>query len=101
MAMNRETKRLLQRQGSVGADGQPTRTARPASVNQAREDAKRASPGEFVREVRAELRRVAWPTRSEVINYTIIVLITVAVMTAFIAGLDWLFGTAVLRLFDA
>ena len=50
--------------------------------------------------MRAELRKVAWPTRSEVINYSIIVLITVVVLTAFIAALDFVFGEAVFKLFE-
>jgi preprotein translocase subunit SecE len=50
--------------------------------------------------VRGEMRKVAWPTRSEVVNYSIIVLVAVVILTALIAGLDWLFGEAVLTLFD-
>jgi preprotein translocase subunit SecE len=99
MAMNRETKRMLQRQGAVGTDGATRRTERTTTVTAARKPAERTSPGTFVREVRDELRKVAWPTKSEVVNYTIVVLITVLVMTALIAGLDWLFGSAVLELF--
>jgi preprotein translocase subunit SecE len=100
MAMNRETKRMLQRQGAVGTDGATARTARRETVSTAKSPGERTSPAQFVREVRGELRKVAWPTRAEVVNYTIVVLITVLVMMAFIAALDWLFGTAVLELFD-
>ena len=60
----------------------------------------RTSPGQFVREVRGELRKVAWPSRSEVVNYSIVVLITVIIVTALIAGLDFLLGEGVLRLYD-
>jgi preprotein translocase subunit SecE len=52
-----------------------------------------------VREVRAELRKVAWPTRDETINYSIIVLIAVVLLTAFVAGLDYAFGDLLLKLF--
>ena len=39
--------------------------------------------------MRAELRKVAWPTRAEIVNYSIIVLVAVVVlMTAFIFGVD-------------
>jgi preprotein translocase subunit SecE len=95
MSMNRETKRMLQRQGAVNEAGAPTRTARPP-----RQKEERASVPEFVREVRAEMRKVAWPTRSEVVNYSIIVLIAVVFVTALVAGLDYLFGSLVLRLFN-
>jgi preprotein translocase subunit SecE len=43
---------------------------------------------------------VAWPTRSEVINYSIIVLFTVVILTTYIALLDFAFGDAIFRLFE-
>ena len=100
MAMNRETKRMLQKQGQLGEDGAPARRERPrqpAPRPEARE--KRTKPREFVKEVRAELRRVAWPTRAQTINYTIVVLITLAVLMALIFLLDTAFAKSVLFLF--
>ena len=52
------------------------------------------------REVRAELRKVVWPTKDEVRRYSIIVLITVILFTAFVALLDYFFGSATLWLYD-
>ncbi len=54
----------------------------------------------FIRQVVAELRKVIWPTRAQMINYTIIVLVFVVVLTAMISLLDlgfaklmlWAFG---------
>jgi preprotein translocase subunit SecE len=54
----------------------------------------------FLRQVVAELRKVIWPTRNQMVNYTIIVLIFVVVLTAFVSLLDlgfaklmlWAFG---------
>src|SRR5690606_23586455 len=69
MAMNREQKRMLQRQGELGPDGEqarPTREAQQRRAQQARAPRERTSPRQFVREVRGELRKVAWPTREEV-----------------------------------
>jgi preprotein translocase subunit SecE len=43
---------------------------------------------------------VAWPTRAEVINYSIIVLIALLVLMALIFGLDYVFGKFVFFLFD-
>ncbi len=60
----------------------------------------RTSPSQFFSEVRGELRKVAWPGRSEVINSTIIVLIAVVVMTSLIFGSDYLWAKAVLFLYD-
>ena len=60
----------------------------------------RTTPVQFVREVRGELRKVAWPTRPEVINYSIIVLVTVVLLTAYVAALDYGFGDLLLKLFQ-
>jgi preprotein translocase subunit SecE len=43
----------------------------------------------FFREIFDELRKVAWPTPAELYRYTLIVLITVAVLGAFIGGVDY------------
>lgn len=99
MALNREQKRMLQRQGELGPDGEPLRTKRNPSANRAKEQ--RTGPREFAREVRSELRKVAWPTRSETINYSIITAITLVLFTLLIFGLDWVFSELVLRLFNA
>lgn len=97
MAMNREQRRYLQRQGQLDSEGNPIATPRdqPARSVATKE---RAGPRQYVSEVRSEMRRVSWPTRNEVINYTIVVLVTLALMTALIAGLDYLFGELVMQL---
>ena len=74
-----------------------------------RKDKKKASPAEsrnpfvriwlFLQQVVAELKKVIWPTRREMILFTIVVLVFVAVMTAFIFGLDIAFAKGVLWLF--
>jgi preprotein translocase subunit SecE len=50
--------------------------------------------------VRGELRKVAWPTRPETINYSIIVLVAVVLLTAYVAALDYGFGDILLKLFE-
>ena len=95
MAMNREQRRYLQRQGQMDDQGNPIATKReqrPAAPQE------RVTPRQYISEVNSELRRVSWPTRNEVINYTIVVLATLAFFTALIAGLDYLFGEAVIEL---
>ena len=44
---------------------------------------------QYYREVMAELKKVAWPTRSEVINSSIVVIIGVVVMATIIFGFDY------------
>ncbi|MGW6423219.1 preprotein translocase subunit SecE [Nocardia sp. NPDC055053] len=54
----------------------------------------------FLREVVAELRKVIWPNRKQMVTYTAVVLVFVVFMVAFIygidiafiTGVDWLFG---------
>jgi preprotein translocase subunit SecE len=96
--VNREMKRMMQRQGQMAADGTPARRepTRPA----ARPPKERIGAGEYVRQVRAELRKVAWPTRAEVISYSIVVLVALLILTALIFGLDLLFGKLVIFLFE-
>lgn len=53
----------------------------------------------FLREVVAELRKVIWPTRKQMITYTIVVIVFVVFMVALVAGLDVLFARAVLAVF--
>jgi preprotein translocase subunit SecE len=55
--------------------------------------------GLYYRQVVAELRKVIWPTRNELINYTWVVLIFVAIMIAFVSAADYLFSKAVLEIF--
>ena len=53
----------------------------------------------FYRQVLAELRKVIWPTRRELITYTTVVIVFVAVMVALVAGLDIAFAQGVLAVF--
>ena len=103
MAMNRAQKRMLQKQGALGADGEPSaqksQARRPTPPRPQESKEKRASPIEFLREVRGELRKVAWPTRSEVVNYSIIVLVAVVVLTSFIALVDYGVSEFILKLY--
>lgn len=99
MAMNREQKRMLQKQGALDADGSPKATRRPPSAPRPKDQ--RTKPRQFVREVRAEMRKVNWPSRSETTHYSIIVFITIVVLTALIAGFDFGLARAVLWVYDA
>jgi len=53
----------------------------------------------FLREVVAELRKVIWPTRKELITYTAVVLVFVSFMVALVALLDIAFAKGVFWLF--
>ena len=42
----------------------------------------------FLRETYEELRKVVWPTPQELYRYTLVVVVTVAVIAAFISAVD-------------
>jgi preprotein translocase subunit SecE len=52
----------------------------------------RVSPGEFVRQVRAEIAKVTWPTRRETLMTTIMVLIMTTLLAVFFLGIDQVLG---------
>jgi preprotein translocase subunit SecE len=110
------------RRGAITAEGrdddaEPARAPRPraaarsasasggtrsrAAAQQARSEEirRKRSIGRFLREVVAELRKVIWPGRRELITYTTVVIIFVAVMVAIVAGLDLLFAQGVIAVF--
>ncbi len=90
---NRQTKRMMAKQGSDKP--RRRRSGRPRRPRRR----ERTSPVHFLSEVRGELRKVAWPTRQEVINSTIVVLIAIVVMTTLIFGFDYASSKAVLFLY--
>ena len=86
MAMNREQKRAMQRAGQVDAEGSPMARDRRQPAKTVRKE-ERTSPTQFFKEVRSELRKVAWPTREELIRYSIIVLVAIVALTIFVLSL--------------
>ena len=55
----------------------------------------RTSPGEFMRQVQAEGRKIIWPTRQETVTTAIFVAIMMAILAVFFLGVDTLFGKVV------
>ena len=47
----------------------------------------------FLKEVRLEMKKVNWPSRSETIRYTLIIVGVSLVVAAFLGGLDYLYST--------
>ncbi|MDQ4006274.1 MAG: preprotein translocase subunit SecE [Actinomycetota bacterium] len=88
--MNRQTKRMMERdkrrEGAVRRPPVPERKTR-------------VGPRTFLREVRQELRKVAWPSRRELLAYTMVVLVSVVILTSFVFGLDFLISKGILVVF--
>ncbi|MFC5992647.1 preprotein translocase subunit SecE [Pseudonocardia hispaniensis] len=114
MSEEREPGRLGRERPSTAADRRGRRTVptsamgggvakgRPTPARATTRPAK-GSPLErirrYLREVVAELRKVIWPTRNEMVTYTIVVLIFVSFMVALVALMDFVFGQGVMFLF--
>jgi preprotein translocase subunit SecE len=94
--MNRQAKRMMQRQKATAQDRTEAARERRAVTQAPR---KRTTLREFLKEVRLELRKVNWPTRHEVVAYTIVVLVTVVVLTSYVFALDLGFSKAVIKIF--
>ena len=48
--------------------------------------------GKFVRGVRSELKKVVWPTKKELVNYTIAVFVAVILISVIIGIVDTVFA---------
>lgn len=93
--MNREYKRAMKKQEQqkkapqrppVKAPGAPTKK-------------ERTKPRQFIKEVGGELKKVAWPTRPEVVAYSTVVLVACVVIAVIVFAMDYVFTRAVLALF--
>ncbi|MFN8232202.1 MAG: preprotein translocase subunit SecE [Actinomycetota bacterium] len=99
--MNRQMKRAQERQERQSKRSGLDRQATPAATTRrtaAQEKRKRTPIREFLRQVRQELSKVDWPSRRQLASYTVVVLVTVAVMTAFVFVLDLGFSKAIVNI---
>ncbi|MBN8485872.1 MAG: preprotein translocase subunit SecE [Sphingomonadales bacterium] len=53
------------------------------------------NPGEFMRQVQAEARKVVWPSRQETVTTAIFVGIMMVILAVFFLGIDTVFGKTV------
>lgn len=76
------------------ATGKTIDTVKPAKTPKASKPAKAEKPNifarltQYFRDVRGEMKRVVWPTRPEVINSSIVVIVTLLFFTFLILLLD-------------
>ena len=95
--MNRQSKRQM---AKSGMDKPKPAAERREAAAQAQRNRERVGPRSYLSEVRGEMKKVAWPTRPEVQNSTIIVLVAVVFMALLIFGYDFLSAKGALWLFD-
>lgn len=96
--MSRQFRRDRGRDEQRARDAETQRQADEMALSRDRE---RTPPGQFLREVRQELKKVAWPTRSEVLNYTVVVLVATAFLIAITLAFDFVFGELVIRVYGS
>jgi preprotein translocase subunit SecE len=70
-----------------------------SSSSERRPSSSRISPALFLRQVVAELRKVIWPTRDQLVTYFMVVLVFVLFMIALTSLLDFGFNKASFAIF--
>jgi preprotein translocase subunit SecE len=63
------------------------------AVQAARRDQQESRIISFLRDTYEELRKVVWPTPAELYRYTVVVVVTVVIISAFIGLVDLALGT--------
>ena len=61
--------------------------------------ASRTTPALFFRQMVGELRKVIWPTRKELVTYTVVCIVFVLFMVIIVTSLDYGFTKLVFELF--
>ena len=77
------------RGSAVSSGTAPARPAMPLAGAGGRRG--RGNPLDFVRDVRSELRKVAWPSQRETINLTAVVIAFSVAVGLFLGGIDYVF----------
>ena len=90
--MSREPDRQRDRDARHQTDVQGSSASTTASGEK-----RRTPPTQFLREVRGELRKVAWPGRKEVLSYTLVVLVVTFVLVLIVWGMDYVIREAVIN----
>ena len=111
--MNREMRRLMEREERLqksnqgkGAAGKSPRAPRAAGNAGAAGPVVERKPvwvrlGNFLHEVRQELKKVSWPSREQMVAFTAITLVVTTALTLIVFGLDVTMKEAVIRLLQS
>jgi preprotein translocase subunit SecE len=77
------------RGSAVASGAAPARPAMPLAGAGGRRG--RGNPLDFIRDVRSELRKVAWPSQRETVNLTAVVIAFSVAVGLFLGGIDYVF----------
>jgi len=70
------------------SDSKPAKTGKPGRAAKPDKPSLFARLGQYLRDVRAEMHRVVWPGRPEVINSSVVVIVTLLFFVAFTFVVD-------------
>ena len=100
--MNRQMRRMAEReqrrqrkQDQQRGKQSPAQRAQRRAAPQEQQEPVFARFVRYLREVRAELKRVSWPTREQMVAYTTVTVITTIALTGYVWGIDRVFERAV------
>jgi preprotein translocase subunit SecE len=80
------------------ADAKPARTRtqqKPQAKGRSGKPAEKRGFGKFLRDVRVEMGKVTWPTRKDLMQSTLVVLVAVAIAAVYTFALDEVFSQIV------
>ena len=69
------------------------------SIEEPKRMALAAQTRDFIKEVQVEFSKISWPSRNELQDSTVVVILTVMIVGAFIGGVDQLLNMLVHLLF--
>ena len=101
--MNRQMRRMAEREQrrqrkqdqQRGKQSPAQRAQRRAATPQEQRQPLFSRISQYLREVRAELKRVSWPTREQMVAYTTVTVITTLALTGYVWGIDRVFERVV------
>ena len=79
------------------ADARPARARaaqKPQAKARAGKPAERRGFSKFLKDVRVEMGKVTWPTRKDLAQSTLVVLVAVGIATVYVGALDFVFEKA-------
>jgi len=54
----------------------------------------------ILKDTKAELKKVVWPTKKQIVNNTLWVLVLVIMVAAIVLGIDWILNIADTKIWD-
>ncbi len=97
--MNRQTKRMMERQQGASESVSAAAAARQQVASRNSKADKRLTFRGYLSEVKSELKKVIWPKRAQVVNYSTVVFVTLVLLIVVIFVLNFAFSKAVLFLY--